>query len=188
MNILTKDFIAIDTNVFMHLFDSEKNTDDHILYLIERLRKDEIRLLIDGPREKSRIWGEYLARLSPYLNSSLQWGRAEWKLLRYFLLLPGNSKVVDIDQKDNLMVSIKGIIGMRKGEPVTDHFFVYVAFKKERVLVTNDRDDILSKKKELKRGARKAKTLKLKGADILSSQEAYKKIANSRAGGEPNPE
>ena len=187
MNNLTQDFIAIDTNVFMHLFDSESkmNTDDHILYLIERLRKDEVRLLIDGPREKSRIRGEYYECLSPYVNSSLQWGRAEWKLLRYFLL-PENSKVVDIDQKDNLMVSIKGIIGVQKGESVTDRFFVYVAFKKERVLVTNDSDDILSKKKELKR---KTKKLRLKGTDILSSQDAYKRIADSNsAGGEPNHE
>lgn len=184
MNNLTQDFISIDTNVFMHLFDSKKSTNDHILYLIERLRKDEVRLLVDGPREKSRILGEYDECLSPYVNSSLQWGRAEWKLLRYFLL-PGNSKVVDIDQKEPLMESIKSIVGVRKGESVTDCFFVYVAFKKERVLVTNDGRDILSKRKQLKR---KAKKLRLKGADILSSQEAYKKIADSGVGGEPNHE
>lgn len=186
MNILTQDFIAIDTNVFEHLFNPEKNTNDHILYLIGRLRKDKIRLLIDGPREKSRIRGEYYERLSPYVNSSLQRGRAESVLLRYFLLLPENYKVVKVNQKDDLMESIKGVIEVQKGKPVTDRFFVYVAFKKERVLVTNDNRDILSKKKELKH---KAKILRLKGADILSSQEAYERIADSNsAGGEPNHE
>ena len=54
MNILTEDFIAIDTNVFEHLFNPEKNTDNHIWNLIERLYKDEIGLLIDGPRENTR--------------------------------------------------------------------------------------------------------------------------------------
>ena len=186
MNILTQDFIAIDTNVFEHLFNPEKNVDNHISNLIERLRKDEIRLLVDGPRKESRILGEYNERLSPYVNSSLQWGRAEWKLLRYFLFLPENFKVVDIDQQDDLMVSIKGIIGVRKGKPVTDRYFVYVAFKKDRALVTNDSGDILNNKGKLKR---KAKTLRLKGADILSSQEAYERIADSSfAGGEPNHE
>lgn len=186
MNNLTKDFIAVDTNVFEHLFNPEKNTNDHILYLIGRLRKDKIRLLIDGPREKSRIRGEYYDRLSPYVNSSLQRGRAESVLLRYFLLLPENSKVVNVNQKDDLMESIKGVIEVQKGKPVTDRFFVYVAFKKERVLVTNDSRDILSKRKELKG---KAKKRRLEGADILSSQEAYERIADSNSAvEEPNHE
>ena len=84
------------------------------------------------------------------------------------------------------MESIKGVIEVQKGKPVTDRFFVYVAFKKDRVLVTNDRGDILNNRKELKR---KAKTLRLKDADILNSQEAYERIADSNsAGGEPNHE
>ena len=183
MNNLTEDFIAIDTNVFEHLFNPEKNTDNHIWNLIERLYKDEIGLLIDSPgdpRKGSRIMGEYDRRLLAYVKPRQEVG-AESVLLKIFF---ENTKLVEVDisQTDKLMVSIKGII---KAKPVTDRYFVYVAFKKERVLVTNDSDDILSKKKELKH---KAKTLRLKGADILSSQEAYKKIADSRAGGEPNHE
>ena len=183
MNILTEDFIAIDTNVFEHLFNPEKNVNNHIWNLIERLYEDKIGLLIDSPgdpRKGSRIMGEYDRRLLAYVKPRQEVG-AESVLLKIFF---ENTKLVEVDisQTDKLMVSIKGII---KAKPVTDRYFVYVAFKKERVLVTNDSGDILSKKKELKH---KAKTLRLKGTDILSSQEAYKKIADSRAGGEPNHE
>jgi len=187
MNDLTQDFIAIDTNVFEHLFNPEKNVNNHIWNLIERLRKDKIGLLIDSPddpRKESRIMGEYDRRLLPYVKPRQEVG-AESVLLKIFF---ENAKLVKVyvNQTDKLMGSIKGIIGMRKGEPVIDHFFVYVAFKKERVLVTNDRGDILNNRKELKR---KAKTLRLKDADILNSQEAYKRIADSSsAGGEPSHE
>ena len=190
MNILTKDFIAIDTNVAEHLFNPKKNVNQHISNLIERLRRDEIHLLIDSsddPRKGSRIVEEYHKRLFPRVKKRQERYR-EWKLLRYFLL-PGNYKVVKIDQKEPLMRLIKDIIGVRRGKPVTDCFFVYVAFKKDRVLVTNDRGDILNNRKELKRRARKIQKRGLKGADILSSQEAYKRIAdNNSAGGEPNHE
>lgn len=187
MNILTEDFIAIDTNVFEHLFNPEKNANNHIWNLIDRLHEDKIGLLIDSPddpRKESRIMGEYDRRLLPYVKPRQEVG-AESVLLKIFF---ENAKLVEVDisQTDKLMVSIKGIIGMRKGEPVIDHFFVYVAFKKERVLVTNDRGDILNNRKGLKR---KAKTLRLKGADILNSQEAYERIADSSsAGGEPSHE
>lgn len=190
MNILTQDFIAIDTNVFEHLFNPEKNTNDHIWNLIDRLHEDKIGLLIDSPddpRKGSRIMGEYDRRLLPYVKPRQEVG-AESVLLKIFF---ENAKLVEVDvnQTDKLMVLIKGIIGVREGESVTDRFFVYVAFKKDRVLVTNDRGDIWNNREELKRKARKAKKRRLEGADILNSQEAYERIADgSSAGGEPNHE
>ena len=249
MNNLTQDFIAIDTNVFMHLFNSKMNTNDHIWNLINRLHEDEIGLLIDAPKKDdgqkkddspkeeiqiieeykgSRIIGEYRKFFFPDAshvkeqNSPRQGGGAEPReegaaprekgavpeeegeepreegeepreegaervLLRNFF---ENTKLVEVEvnQTDNLMVSIKGIIEVREGKPVTDRFFVYVAFRKDRVLVTNDSCDILNNKEELKH---KAKKLRLRGADILSSQEAYEKIRiadSSSTRGEPNHE
>ncbi len=235
MNNLTKDFIAVDTNVFEHLFNRKKNVNQHISKLIKRLYKDKIRLLIDAPKKDnsprgddtpieddspieeiriveeykgSRIMREYRRRLFPYAshveeqNSPRQDGDAEPQEVdaesqekgaeRILLdILLRNPERVYVNQADNLMRSIKGIIEAQEGKPVTDRFFVYVAFKKDRMLVTNDRGDILSKKEELKRRARRAQKRRLKDADILSSQEAYEKIriADSNfARGEPNHE
>lgn len=229
MNNLTKDFIAIDTNVFEHLFNQKKNVNQHISKLIKRLYKDKIRLLIDAPKKDnsprgddtpieeiriveeykgSRIMREYRRRLFPHdphvkeQNSPRQDGSAELQegdaesqekgAERILLdILLRNPERVYVKQTDNLMRSIKGIIEVQEGKPVTDRFFVYVAFKKERVLVTNDRGDILNNKEELKRRARKAQKRRLKDADILSSQEAYEKIRiadSNSARGEPNHE
>ncbi len=47
MNNLTPDLIAIDTNVFEHLMNPEKNTNCHIHELLKRFIEDQINLLID---------------------------------------------------------------------------------------------------------------------------------------------
>ena len=170
MNGLIRDWIAIDTNVFEYLLNPKENTNGHISKLLSQLRKDEIRLLVDNKR---RITKEYNKRLgSRSQMKSVGEGKAERILLMHWFS-PENQEVVDIKQQDTLMTAIRGIIFTQRGKPVTDRFFVYVAFKKGRVLVTNDHADIVSRRAEL---LQKTRNVRPKGADIMKSIEAYNKL------------
>ena len=166
MNQLTKDLIAIDANVFERLFNPSKNRAGHITILLTRLKDDQIHLLVD---DKDKIVNEYYNRLKPHMK-----GEDEKRiLLTHYWLLPGNRKVVCVNTNDKLMVAIKGIIPVKRGKPITDRFYVYVAFKKGRILVTNDRKDIFDNREELKR---KTKKFCPRDGDIMTSQQAHDRL------------
>ncbi len=170
MNGQNQDSIAIDTNVFEHLLYSEMNVDGHITKLLSQLIESNIRLLVD---DKGRIRGEYYERFcSRSQKKSLGEGKAERILLKHWFSIE-NQKVVDIKPQDALMRAIRSIIRPEAQKRVTDGFFVYVAFKIGKVLVTNDHNDIVNRKAALKR---KTKRFCQEGADIMSSQEAYNNL------------
>ncbi|MDE0119053.1 MAG: hypothetical protein OXM55_03485 [Bdellovibrionales bacterium] len=179
MNNLVSDWIAVDTNVIQHLMDPEKNTCCHIHKLLERFIKDEISLLVD---DKQKITSQYSVKLQEYFKNKQE--RKEFKLLKSFFeyCLVNRKEEVPVNLSDNLMTAINKIVPEHKG---ADRFFVYVAFKKSRVLVTNDQKDIIDEGN--KRGERRKKLLKStkkyrpsdkqgKKSDILTSKEAYNKL------------
>ena len=75
------------------------------------------------------------------------------------------------------MKAIKRIVSSGNG---TDRIFVYVAIHADRILITNDRGDIIDIGTQ--RGKRRRKLLNLAGqlkkkrAGILTSEEAYNKV------------
>lgn len=170
MNGLTRDWIAIDTNVFEHLLYPKENSYGDIWKLLSQLKSDEIRLLVDN---KHRIAKEYNKRLGSRIQKEpVSEGKAERILLMHWFF-PDNQEVVDIKQKDALMTAIGGIIPTQRGKPVTDRFFVYVAFKKGRVLVTNDHADIVSRRANL---LQKTRNIRPNGADIMTPKKACQKL------------
>ena len=176
MDNLTKDSIAIDTNIFEHLLNPRENTNRHIDQLLKQLCNDKIKLLVD---DKRRITDEYHKRLTKRIQQ-INDDSKKRRLLRYWVK-PENHKCITVYLNDKLMVGIKGIISEPQGKPGTDKFFVYVAFKQGRILITNDRRDMIDEGTQI--GVRRQKLLKIptssgrrKGADILTSQQAYNRL------------
>ena len=170
MNGLTQDLIAIDANVFEHLLNRQKNTQKHIGALLQQLIEDEIRLLVD---DKKRIRKEYSNRLNSYVQKEqAAEGNAERIVLRHWFALE-NQKIVSVDQDDPLMKAVQNIIHEKRGKAVTDRFYVYVAFKEGRILVTNDIKDIVNRRSQLRKITRKARP---NGADIMTSKKAHSNL------------
>ncbi|MDA7955890.1 MAG: hypothetical protein MPK34_01440 [Gammaproteobacteria bacterium] len=183
MNNLTSDWVAIDTNVFEHVLDNRVNHDNHIDKLLRRLAEDEISLLVDC---NGTIEGQYARRIRPKFTKASLTDNALYVFRLYF----GGThhslrKQVAVDPNDDLMTVIKRIL--RTTERV-DRLMVYVAFKENRILITNDKKDIVvghSKKKNGRRGELKQKTKKarkkIRGrakdkSDILTSDDAFQKL------------
>ena len=172
MNNLTSDCIAIDTNIFEHLLNPQNNISNHIETLLNKLAIDNVHLIIDTG---GRIWGEYTNRITNNIRNT---NNSNYEaLLRYWLKYESIKSVVNVNQNDDLMVSIKGVMGRSEA---TDRIFVYVAIHKNEVLVTNDRNDILDE--DNNKNERRDKLLKIakkrgfKSARIYDSQEAYDKL------------
>ena len=175
MNNLTKDYIAIDTNVLVHLFNPQKNTNDHITELLKQLFfRDEIKLLVDT---KKRIVNEYSDKLEDKIDDiNIQSFPNGW-FIRYSLTAAFHEQI-EVNHNEPLMDKIKKIV-----QESTDKIFVYVAFKTGRILITNDEADIIDERKgdgERRRKLRRIprKIRHEKKADILTSEKAYDKIAN----------
>ena len=176
-NELADDHIAIDTNIFEHLLNPDINAEDHIGRLLSALRDDDIGLIIDAGR---RINAEYRRRFSKHKNIRNQ---DHLYTLKYWSNPDRIKLEVDVNPRDNLMTAIRRIIPDRDHGKVScaiDRLFVYVAFNSDRVLVTNDRRDILGEKTT--RGNRraqllkKAKQMRKRNAAIYDSQEACSKL------------
>ena len=176
-NELAEDHIAIDTNIFEHLLNPDVNTGDHIGHLLSALRDDDIGLIIDAGR---RISAEYQRRFSKHKSIRNQ---DHLYTLKYWSNPDRIKLEVDVSPQDSLMTAIKRIIPDRDRGKVScaiDRLFVYVAFNSDRVLVTNDRRDILGEKTT--RGNRrtqllkKAKQMRKRNAAIYDSQEACDKL------------
>lgn len=138
MNKLTCDYIAIDTNVFEHLLNPQENTNNHIDTLLVTLTRDRVGLIVDEDR---RIENEYKNRIEPMLRNTADKNIQQLLLLRSWIVFQvGNRKRVSASNNDPLMTAIKGVI--TENEAV-DRTFVYVAFKSDRILITNDRRHII---------------------------------------------
>ncbi|MCZ0932106.1 MAG: hypothetical protein OXJ52_03020 [Oligoflexia bacterium] len=86
-----------------------------------------------------------------------------------------NTVKVTVDLSDKLMTCITKTVPEHKG---IDRFFVYVAFKKGRTLVTNNTRDMIDNghRDEKRKELRKCRSHKNRKADILTSEEAYYKL------------
>ncbi len=132
----TWDAVAIDTNVFEHIFNDCENTDLHINDLLKNLQKNQTKLLVDS---KSRIVKEYRTRIGRRLSNSVYLD--EVHILRYWLASQATQKEVDVDEPSDLMNAIKGVIHEPKSN--VDRTFVYVAFSQGKNLISNDEEHIV---------------------------------------------
>ena len=174
MNKLTKDFIAIDTNIFEHLLNPQENINRHIDQLLNQLSDDSIKLLVDNEKKITKEYKRCLDEMIDRMEDDYR------KLLLLYWMDIQNQKSIKVSSKDALMRNIKKIIPLGEGS-VTDCFFVYVAFKEGRILITNDRGDMIDEGTQI--GERRRKLLKIgtkngrkKGSDILTSQQAYDRL------------
>jgi hypothetical protein len=181
MNALADGAIAIDTNVFMHLFHkgadanaSTCNLDSHIDALLERLQRDKLVLLIDN---KQKIAAEHIKYLYPILEGD----EIDTKrlILRYWILDRDPIEIA-LDTKSQLYGAIEKIIH-EKAE-AADRAYVFVSHCAGKPLVTNDEMHILfgptsegNTDKNNRRTRLKKATKKLcaKGACIVTSREAF---------------
>ena len=171
-----EDCVAIDTNVFVHLLNPEENVESHINELLQYLQREGVALIID---DGERILGEYYQNIRAVMSCSDDAG-IEIYLLRYWTLLSPKLRT-SLDMGDGLMRTIKEVIS--EPSKSVDRIFVYVAFKKGRVLITNDERDIVCgptresgqspRRNRLLRGTRSHRS---DGAAILTSEEAYDKV------------
>ena len=175
-NSLFQDAVGIDTNVFEHLLNPQKNVGEHINSLLEHLQEQRIALLID---DSERISGEYSNRISPIIQRSDDL-KNEVYILRYWILnAPRHS--ITIDLMDKLMMTIRGVIV--EPSEVVDRMFVYVALSQGKILVSNDEVHIVcGPPNESRLSARRqrllnhSRRLRPSGAEIFTSQEAHDRI------------
>lgn len=182
MNPLTDDFIAMDTNVFLHLqhkpgTKDSVNSDSHIDGLLDRLQADGIGLLYDS---ENKIGGEYLEYIQPMLDEDDT--DTKRQRLQYWMNEAPIEKVT-LERKSQLLQAIKNVIHENKEE--CDRVFVYVAFNTGKFLVTNDSLHILfgptaegNTNKNNRRTRLKSETKKwrTKGAGLLSTREAFEQL------------
>ena len=176
MPILFEDYVAIDTNVFLHLLNPQRNTDSHITKLLAHFQTEGITHIVD---KKDRIQGEYLGQVGQILRRSDEMG-IEGDILRYWVMEAVPLRV-PLDLRDDLMQTISGVI-IEPREQV-DRIFVYVAFQAGKILISNDVNHIVEGPARERgqfprrdRLLRRTRGLRPGGVDILTSKEAYAKI------------
>lgn len=178
MSALCQDFIAIDTNVFLHLLNEQENQKQHIDKLLRQLFHDRIALLVD---DKKVIGNEYRDEIMPVVEKASDTDKRT-TLLRYWMVFaPRDAEAVDLES--DLMRSIRSVIVERKEK--VDRVFVCVAFSRGRILVTNDRRHILwgknterptKKRNRLTLLMKATKKYRSKGAAVLCSVDAFSSL------------
>ena len=159
--------VAIDTNIFIHLFNPQNNEDSHIDQLLSHLAKLEYSLCVDST---NKIANEYQEKLIPMIERQDDRG-IQLYILRFWMALARVS--VEIDVTDLLMQRIRQVI--QEHDEHVDRAFIYVSCKGNCCLVTNDNEHILSRRRVIKE-----KTRKLRGdaSIILDSREAIPHFVN----------
>ena len=173
-NKLTSDYIAVDTNIFKNLLNPRYNKNNHIRKIFECFIKGKISLLVDST---NKITTEYLNSLSTYIKTAKH---DDNRIVLYSFYNSRKIKV-PVDLSDDLMSCITQTVPKDKG---TDRFFVYVAFKKGKILITNNTRDMISgshkkdRKDEKRRMLLKCRNInkKYKGANIFTSEEVSRKL------------
>ena len=138
---LFQESVAIDTNVFVHLLNPERNTDAHINKLLGDLIQRGVEgqallLIVDG---RGRIEREYIRHVKPMLEGQSVRGN-ELYILTYWMNIDLRFRVPVVDN-DLLMIRIKKTI--YEASKRADRTFVYVAFKQGKILISNDETDIV---------------------------------------------
>jgi hypothetical protein len=165
-------YIAIDTNIFEHLLNPDRNLGSHIDKLLGHLIRAQYQLLVDSTK---KIGNEYEQMIVPIIRNRDDTGQ-QLQLLRHWM----KSEVrhmVDLTQTDNLMQQIRRVI-YEKDEHA-DRAFVYVVCRRDSILVTNDHTHILGRRNDL---LRKTKKERGKNTDIQCSNDAYDNLHGT---GEP---
>ena len=173
-NRLSNDYLVIDTNVFEHLLNNSQNTDNHIGKLLGSLTKEDIGLAVD---DRGRIAAEYQHRFAKHKQTPNQDHLYIWK----YWAQPERIKFrVKVDHSTELMRSIKNIVRATQKSTV-DRIFIYVAIFSNRVLITNDKQDIIVGD-EATAGDRRSRLLAIahrhgkENAKIYTSLEAYQRM------------
>ena len=172
MNSISEDYIAIDTNIFVHLLEHSRGSNIEKILLM--LQKKNVRLIRDS---KDRIKGEYSHKILHHFQMLDDTDYQD--IIDYWLDRDANDLdlVVTVNQSDSLFKRIKKILKLEK--KTIDRIFVYVALKTNRTLITNDRSGIIDENTKAKDGLRRSKLLraahkeKAKSANIYDSDEAY---------------
>lgn len=172
--LLARDEVAIDTNVFQHLLNPQNNVNSHINRLLEYLIRQDTALVVD---DQGLIASEYLQQLRRRLGESDD-ARNEIQILRYWVLNAQRQRV-SVDEGDDLMKEIYDVI-IEVLENV-DRTFVYVALQQGTTLVSNDLRHIVrgpadESEPRRERLLRNTEGLRPEGSQILQSQEAEAKI------------
>ena len=165
-----QDAVAIDTNVFVHLRNPEQNLDRHIHHLLGVLVEQRVKLLVDDVGFIHHEYEEHVIRMLE--GNSVDAG--EVYLLQYFMDVTYQLKIA-VDRRNRLMAAIREVIFEPSKNP--DRTFVYVAFHEGKLLISNDRTDIVDgptgeRTPRRNRLLRETRRLRPDGADILTSQEA----------------
>ena len=170
------DYVAIDTNVFLHLLNPQENVASHIDVLLADFQLRGIVTIVD---DSGRIQGEYLDQIGPYLMRTDETG-PQADILRYWVMEITPLKVT-LDLGDDLMRAIREVI-VEPSENV-DRILVYVAFRNGSVLISNDERHIVigppwesGQRPRRDRLLRSTRRLRSTGADIMTSQEAHSRI------------
>ena len=168
MEVLTDDFVAIDTNVFGHITDGKLNSDRHIDRLLRTLFKMEAWLLVD---DGGFIVDEYSHHILQKTDSLTP---DQIRVLRFWMDSQQH-KGVPVNKFSQIWNDICSIVPeeTESDKDDVDRIFVYVAFVNDRILISNDEKDIIKKRDDLKL---KATELGLSHADVMTSQEAYQKL------------
>ena len=156
--------IAIDTNIFEHLFNPQENQHQHITKLLQHLQNEDYSILVDSDQ---RIQKEYLYLVDTRLDNDDNLN--ETQLLRYWMT-PDIAVKITVSGTDRLMNAIRGVMNCHNQR--TDRTFVYVAFSQGKNLVSNDYPDIINNRTKLKQKSKRVCPA-CRQSQILDSQEAY---------------
>ena len=169
-----QDAVAIDTNVFIHLLNPQENAESHINGLLKNLQMAQVSLIVD---DSERILGEYNNQIGPMIRESDD-TRNEIHILRYWILnCPRLTTRLVLN--DALMTAIRGVIV--EPDQAVDRILVYVALRQGKVLISNDRMNIVlgppsESTERHQRLLRNTRGFRTGDADILTSLEAYARI------------
>ncbi|CAD0225931.1 MULTISPECIES: hypothetical protein [Planktothrix] len=157
--------IVIDTNVFVHLLNPEKNVNKHISQLLVTLQ-DTHQLQID---KDERIKAEYAHKLSEAIKNASDLGIEKYILEIW--IYKKSMCLLEEEPPDNLRNFVKQVIN----DPTkrVDRYLVETAALSDCDLVTNDEIDILNNAQTLKKELKKMKGVKCKNLRFMSSQDAW---------------
>jgi hypothetical protein len=117
VNGLCNDAVALDTNVFIHLFNPQNNTNNHIDSLLSSLAADELVLLVD---DLGYIASEYLEKLTPKIMDASDTG-PQASLLRYWMA-PERRVAVPVLKKSSLWRSVSFV----RGKPLVTNDVMHI--------------------------------------------------------------
>ncbi len=185
MNQPFESAVAIDTNIFLHLFhrgnDADAvnvNADSHIDNLLDAMQAASVVPILDS---QNKIGSEYLAYLHSIMKEEDEMDTK--RLILKYWIIDADPAVVQFDTNSELYKRIKKVIHER--DEAVDRAFVFVAFSRGTVLITNDRRHILfgpngerntstyNRRTRLMKETKKSRT---KGGEILSSMEAHERM------------